>query len=173
MAWTIGLLYLAPGRLSPRTTLLPPSCYQYEPTPRRQLRGWNLQPRWPGSETNDIHILEENEYQWRSGTAEKEELGCLSWYYCPYLFFTPHLIDRSLSPSFIWSIYNVIMHQAGSVDHFWDHGYGPLPWEQISAEDKRTHVQEVSRNKTIKGCGAFSLLQLCHRSLWDSSSSSK
>lgn len=58
--------------------------------------------------------------------------------YSPYLFFTPNFIDGSLSPSFIWSVYNVIMHQAGSVDHFWDHSYGPLPWKQITRGQRPT-----------------------------------
>lgn len=67
------------------------------------------------------------------------------WFYFSYLFFTPHFIDSFLSSTFIWSVYNIVMHQAGGVDHLWDHSYGPLSRQQISAEDR---LQEVRWHKT-------------------------
>lgn len=53
-----------------------------------------------------------------------------------HLLFTPNFIDGRLSPPPVGPIYDVIVHQAGGVDHLRDHGNGTLPWQQVAAEIK-------------------------------------
>lgn len=59
------------------------------------------------------------------------EQEVLSWF---YLLFTPNLIDGHLSPPPVRPVYDIIVHQAGGVDHLRDHGNGTLSWQQIAAE---------------------------------------
>lgn len=63
-----------------------------------------------------------------------------SRFHFSHFLFTPNVVDGSLPPPLIRTVYDVIMHQAGGVDHFGDHGDGPLPREQIPADDR---LQEV------------------------------
>lgn len=133
--WPNRFLYLAPGPRSPATELSPLWCYQYAPRPWKQQRGWNLQPRWPATHRKPIIACSSQESR--------------NWANFTYFFFTPYFIDGSLSSSPIWSIYDVVMHQAGSVDHLWDHRYGPLSWEQVPTEGKdHDRLQEVRWLKT-------------------------
>lgn len=52
-----------------------------------------------------------------------------------YFSLPPDLVDGSLPPPLIRTVDHVIVHEAGSVDHFWDHSYGSLTREQISEGD--------------------------------------
>lgn len=52
-----------------------------------------------------------------------------------YFSLPPDLVDGSLPPPLIRTVNHVIVHEAGSVDHFWDHSYGSLTREQISEGD--------------------------------------
>lgn len=82
----MGPPYLAPGPRSPGTAPSPRWCHQYEPAPWRQLTGWNLQPRWPGRDTNNyLSIL-----QRRSGRT-----GSI-WF--PRTFFSPQISLMVLFP---------------------------------------------------------------------------
>lgn len=64
------------------------------------------------------------------------EQEVLSWF---YLLFTPNFIDGHLSPPPVGPVYDIIVHQAGGVDHLRDHGNGTLSWQQIAAET-RAHM---------------------------------
>lgn len=70
----------------------------------------------------------------------------LSWFQSAHLLFTPNFIDGCLSPPPVGPVYDVIVHQAGGVDHLRDHGDGALPWQQIAAED-RGHMLSNCKKK--------------------------
>lgn len=59
-----------------------------------------------------------------------------SWSRVTHLLLTPDFIDGGLSPPPVGPVDDVIVHQAGGVDHLGDHGDGALPWQQIAAEVK-------------------------------------
>lgn len=48
-----------------------------------------------------------------------------------HLFLPPHLIDRGFASPCICTVNDIIVYQAGRVDHLGDHGDGALGREQI------------------------------------------
>lgn len=116
-------MYLAPGLRSPGTRPSPLWCFRFGPRPWRPLTGWSLQPRWPGRGNTVAGGFDHTRGKRRAGFR-------LSYFSLP-----PDLVDGSLPPPLIRTVDHVIVHEAGSVDHFWDHSYGSLTREQISEGD--------------------------------------
>lgn len=116
-------MYLAPGLLSPGTRPSPLWCFRFEPRPWRPLTGWSLQPRWPGRGSTVAVGFDHARWKSRAGFR-------FSHFSLP-----PDLVDGSLPPPLIRTVDHIVVHEAGSVDHFRDHSYGSLTREQVSEGD--------------------------------------
>lgn len=116
-------MYLAPGLRSPGTRPSPLWCFRFGPRPWRPLTGWSLRPGWPGR-GNTVAVGFDH-------TRGKRRAG----FRFSYFSLPPDLVDGSLPPPLIRTVDHVVVHEAGSVDHFWDHSYGSLTREQISEGD--------------------------------------
>lgn len=112
-------MYLAPGLQSPGTRPSPLWCFRFGPRPWKPLTGWSLPLRWPrGGNTDTVRFLPARGNR-RPGFTFS------------YLSLPPKFVDGSLPAPLIRPVDHVVMHEAGGVDHFWDHRYGSLTWEQI------------------------------------------
>lgn len=70
----------------------------------------------------------------------------------PDLSLPPQLVDGSLPSPFVRAVDDVVVHQAGGVDHLWDHGDGSLPGQQVPADG------ETLQLKSFRGALALSAL---------------
>lgn len=88
--------------------------------------------RWQDEVSNQDGLEEETQLPAVSTTQEEKEGPGFRF---SYFSLPPDLVDGSLPPPLIRTVDHVIVHEAGSVDHFWDHSYGSLTREQISEGD--------------------------------------
>lgn len=128
-------MYLAPGLRSLGTRPSPLWCFQFGPRPWKPLTGWSLPPRWPGwGNTLTARFL--------PARGNRRTAFSSSYFSLP-----PDFVDGSLPAPLIWPVDHVVMHQAGGVDHFWDHRYSSLTWEQIAdgKEVRSSRVMDIEQ----------------------------